>query len=142
MLARARSRLRDVPASRVELREAAAAEIDALAGASFDAVVASLCLSEMSPTERAYVLREAARVLRPGGRLVVGDEVRPRRYWQRLVHAVVRYPLALLTWVIAGTTTHAIPDPAAEIEAAGLEVVEERHSALGTLALVVAEKRR
>lgn len=139
MLDRANRRLAVRYADRLTLRERTASEIDSVEAASFDAVVASLSLSEMSATERSFVLRAAARALRPGGRMVVLDEVTPGRWWQRALHTAIRLPLVLVTWLVTGTTTKAIPDLPADLAAAGLRVVGERRSALGTLALVVAE---
>src|SRR5581483_4011569 len=76
MLAVAREKLGDD--ARVTLREMAAVEIaDRFPPQSFDAVAATLVLSEMEQDEQAYVLAAARRVLRPGGRLVVADEVEP-----------------------------------------------------------------
>ena len=64
----------------------------------------------------------------------------PRAAWQRLLHLINRLPLVLLTWLIAGTTTNALPDPTAELEAAGLRVISDERSRLGTLAVIAAEK--
>ena len=138
MLERARGR----PAVRggeVAWLERSAAEIDALPEAAFDAVVASLCLSEMSAGERRFVLAEAARRLVPGGRLVLADEVRPRG-WRRLPFALLRAPQAALAWLLAGSLSRPLRDLAGEAGAAGLAVREERRWLAGTLALVVAER--
>lgn len=140
MLDLARARLAEVPASRLELRESTAAEIDALPAGEFDAIAASLVFSEMSADERRFVLRQAVRLLRPGGRIAIADEVRPKRAWQRFLHGVLRLPLALLTWVVTGSTTRPVADPAGEMREAGLRVVCEERGALGSFALVVAER--
>jgi demethylmenaquinone methyltransferase/2-methoxy-6-polyprenyl-1,4-benzoquinol methylase len=140
MLDRARTRLADIGAPQLVLRDSTAAEIDGLDAGSFDAVVASLSLSEMSRSERGFVLKHAARVLKGGGQVVICDEVQPRAAWQRLLHLIIRLPLVLLTWLIAGTTTNALPDPTAELEAAGLRVISDERSRLGTLAVIAAEK--
>lgn len=140
MLDRARTRLGDVPASQLELRESTAAEIDALAAGEFDAIAASLVFSEMSAAERRFVLREALRLLRPGGLVAISDEVRPRRIWQRLLHALFRLPFALVTWLITGTTTRPLTDLAGEMRGAGLRIVSERRGPLGSFALVIAER--
>ncbi|MCG8671798.1 MAG: hypothetical protein MI867_20510, partial [Pseudomonadales bacterium] len=87
-----------------------------------------------------FVLGQAARLLKSGGRVVICDEVEPRALWQRVLHTIIRLPLALLTWVVTGTTTKALPDPAAELESVGLRVTDEQRSRLGTLAVVAAEK--
>jgi demethylmenaquinone methyltransferase/2-methoxy-6-polyprenyl-1,4-benzoquinol methylase len=140
MLERARARLLAAPSGAVRWLERTASEIDALPEASFDATVASLCLSEMSRGERAFVLREAVRRLRPGGVLAVADEVKPRHAWQRVLHALLRGPQAALAWLIAGSTSHPIPDLEAELRDAGFELRGERRWLLGSLGVLRAER--
>ncbi len=139
MLEQARARLTGAASGSITWLERTAAEIDALPEAAFDSVVASLCLSEMSRGERAFVLREAARRLRPGGVLVVADEVRPAAGLRRALHAVLRTPQAALAWLIAGSTSKPIPDLAGEVRTAGFEVRDERRWLLGRLAMLRAE---
>ena len=117
-----------------------ASEVDALPAASFDAAVASLCFSEMSASERSYVLRQLHRGLRPGGVLAVADEVKPARGWQRAIHALLRAPQALLGWLLAGSTSRPIPDLAGEVRAAGFEIRAEERWLVGRLAAVTAER--
>ncbi len=142
MVEQARARLADAPAEAVSWIERTASEIDALPVAGFDAVVASLCLSEMSPSERRFVLRQALQRLRPGGVLAAGDEVRPRRLWQRVLHACLRGPQVALAWLVVGSTSHPIPDLASEVRAAGFELRAEKRWLGGRLATVVAERPR
>ena len=139
MLERTRARLREADlAGSVELVERSAAEIDGLACSAFDAVLASFALSEMSANERAYVLRAARGLLRPEGRLLVADEVRPRGPVWRWLHALLRAPQALLAWLLAGNMSRPIPDLAGEIEAAGFRVERESRCLGESLTLVVA----
>lgn len=140
MLELARRRLAGAPPEAVRWLERTAAEIDALPEEGFDAVVASLCLSEMSAGERRHVLREAFRRLRPGGLLVLGDEVRSRRWWQRAIQLVTRAPQALLAWILAGSVSRPIPDPEAEVRAAGFEMRRAEHWLFGSLACLVARR--
>jgi ubiquinone/menaquinone biosynthesis C-methylase UbiE len=139
MLELARERLADAPPQALDLLECTAAEIDRLPARAFDAVVASLSLSEMSRHERDYVLREAARRLRAGGVLAVADEVRPRGTLRRILFALLRGPQAALAWLIAGAVSRAIPDLASEIRAAGFRIREERRWLCGSLAAFIAE---
>jgi demethylmenaquinone methyltransferase/2-methoxy-6-polyprenyl-1,4-benzoquinol methylase len=139
MLEQARLRLSGAPAGAVTWLERTAAEVDQLAEAAFDAAVASLCLSEMSAGERAFVLRAAARRLRPGGILAVADEVRPRGAGQRLAYTLLRLPQAALAWLLAGSTSRPVRELADEIRAAGFSVQREQRWLLGSLAVVVAE---
>ena len=139
MLEQAKARLAGAPDGRVEWLERSAAEIDALKPGGYDAVVASLSLSEMSASERRYVLRAAADRLREGGVLVVADEVRPRGVLSRLVVGLARLPQVAAAWLVAGALSHPIRDLRAELEEAGFRVSEERRWLLGSLAVVVAE---
>ncbi len=140
MLEQARARLAAESDGRVTWLERSASEIDALPQQGFDAVVASLCLSEMSAPERAFVLREASRRLRPGGVLAVADEVRPRRGGQRLLHALLRGPQAALAWLLAGSTSRPLRDLGAELRAAGFALRAERRWLADSLAVFIAER--
>jgi len=142
MLERARLRISasgDAPSERIRWLERTASEIDGLPHAAFDSVVLSLCLSEMSATERRFVLARASERLRPGGVLVAADEVRARGP-ARLLQLLARVPQSLLGWLLAGSTSRPIPDLRAEIEATGLVVRRERRWLADTLALCVAER--
>ena len=141
MLERARARLEGAGPGRVVWLERTASEIDALPEAGFDAVVASLCLSEMSGAERRFVLRAAAHGLRPGGILAVADEVRPRRRWQRGIQLLLRLPQVALAWLAVGSVSRPIPDLVTEIADAGFRRCSEKRWLLGSLAVVTAELR-
>ena len=142
MLEQARLRLADAAGGAVQWTERTASEIDALPKGAFDAVVASLSLSEMSRAERRYVLREAVLRLRPGGRLIAADETRPRSWSLRLLQTLLRGPQRLLGWLLVGAVSAPIPDLAAEIAEAGLLVTAERRWLAGSLVLVTAENSR
>ena len=62
-------------AGNVDLQEMGIAELDAELPASYDVVMSGLCFSELSEDEIAYGLSQIVRVLRPGGLLLVADEV-------------------------------------------------------------------
>jgi ubiquinone/menaquinone biosynthesis C-methylase UbiE len=125
MLAVAREKLGGEP--QLMLQEMAAVEIaDRFQAGRFDAVAGTLVLSEMSEDEQAYVLNAAHRVLRPGGRLVVADEVQPEGLWGRLAYAATRWPAAAVTYVLTQTSTHAVRALASRVRAAGFDVCEDR----------------
>jgi ubiquinone/menaquinone biosynthesis C-methylase UbiE len=136
MLEQARLRLADADA--VAWLEQTAAEIDRLPAGRFDAVVLCLCLSDMSPSERAFVLREAVLRLAPAGRVVVADEVRPKG-WRGWLQRIWRIPQAALGWLLVGSLSRPIRDLAGELQAAGLRPSDSRSWLLGTLELAVAE---
>ncbi|MCP4038304.1 MAG: class I SAM-dependent methyltransferase [bacterium] len=139
MLEQAKQRLAGDSGASVRFIEQTAAEIDGMADASCDAIVLSLSLSDMSPSERAYVLREAGRLLAPGGRLVAADEVHAPAGGQRWLQRLWRFPQAVLGWLLVGSLSQPIADLSGEIRAAGFEVCSEQRWMMGNLALVVAE---
>ncbi len=138
MLAIAREKL---AGKAVTLHEMAAVEIgDRFPVASFDVVAASLVFSEMSGDEQRYVLRAAQRVLRPGGRLVIADEVRPEARVRRWLYHCARWPVAILTYLITQTSTSALVNPEALLRGAGFRVLTEQRSGLGSMRVLVAER--
>jgi demethylmenaquinone methyltransferase/2-methoxy-6-polyprenyl-1,4-benzoquinol methylase len=139
MLARARDRLEASGGGSVVWLERTASEIDALPAAGFDAVVMSLCLSEMSRDERRFVLSAAARLLGDGGVLLVADEVRPRGLFLRALHALLRGPQWLLAWLLAGSVSRPVPDLAAEVAEARFVVRSEQRWLGDSLSFVRAE---
>jgi demethylmenaquinone methyltransferase/2-methoxy-6-polyprenyl-1,4-benzoquinol methylase len=140
MLERARARLAEAGLSdRVTLIERTAAESDALPAASQDAVVSTFALSEMSRDERLHLLRQARRLLRPDGVLVLADEVVPQRTFQRWLHRLLRAPQALFGWLLVGSVSHPVPDLAAELAQTGFRVRAHEHWLLGGLEGIVAE---
>jgi len=141
MIERARARLAHSSHDAITFVERTASEIDAFPQGSFDAVVASLSLSEMSHQERSFVLKCAIRALRSGGVLAIADEVRPRSFINRALQTIVRGPQAALGWLIVGSVSRPIPDLGAEVVAAGFLIRGERRWLFETLAMVIAERR-
>ncbi|MHC4077295.1 MAG: corrinoid protein-associated methyltransferase CpaM, partial [Planctomycetota bacterium] len=72
----------------VGLTESGVAELDAEPDSSYDAVTSGLCFSELSDAELVYALQHVVRILRPGGLLLVADEVCPKTPIRRLLHAL------------------------------------------------------
>lgn len=106
----------------------------------FDGVVAMLVLSELSDDERRFTLRQAARVLRPGGRIVVADEVTPRTAGQWLLHGVVRAPALAATYLVTGTATLPVADLAGDLADAEFTLESEARSHGDAFAIVIARK--
>jgi demethylmenaquinone methyltransferase/2-methoxy-6-polyprenyl-1,4-benzoquinol methylase len=101
MVQRARARaVREGIQGGVTVHQNTAMEIDRLfRDAEFDAVVLSLVLSELTEDEQVWVLRQCARVLKPGGTLLVADEFRPRSLLKRLAFSGLRLPLHLTAYL-------------------------------------------
>ncbi len=106
----------------------------------FDSVVSCLALSEMSPDEGRYALKAAFRLLKPGGRLVVVDEVVPANRPRRMAHRLRRLPAVAATWILTQTTTRALDDLTGLVSSAGFEHVETINRFGGHLIMVTARR--
>jgi demethylmenaquinone methyltransferase/2-methoxy-6-polyprenyl-1,4-benzoquinol methylase len=122
----------------VELRELGVAELDAESDESFDVVMSGLCFSELSPDERRYALRQAHRLLRADGLLLLADETRPDTIGRKLAHGIIRIPLAILTYLLTQTTTHAVPNLAGQVREAGFSIEHIRHNRLHDFTALIA----
>jgi demethylmenaquinone methyltransferase/2-methoxy-6-polyprenyl-1,4-benzoquinol methylase len=110
----------------VEWLQLGVAEIeDRFEPSSFDAVTGCLVFSELSSDEQEYALAVALTRLRPGGDLVLADEVVPESTRHRVAHRLTRLPLALITYLATQTTTRAVRGLAEAVEGAGFALIEE-----------------
>lgn len=125
---------------RVELREMGVAELDGEKSESYDVVMSGLCFSELTDDELAYTLKQAWRMLKPGGLLLVADEVRPPDLVRRLVHALIRAPLVAVTYLMTQQTTHAVKNLPAKVRQAGFAIEATHSSPLGSFVELVGRK--
>lgn len=139
MLEIARQRVQRADLSQsVELREMGVAELGAEETDSYNVVTSGLCFSELTPDELRYTLGELGRVLKPGGTLLVADEVRPEGLGKRLLHRLIRYPLAIIAYLVTQTSTHPVADLPRKLGEAGLVIESARFNRLGTFVELVA----
>lgn len=124
----------------IDLMEMGLGRMDTFEDECFDLVVATLVFSELNRNEQVYALRHALRVLRHGGRLVVADEVYPRHAGERLIHWLVRTPLAVVTYVFCQSTTAAVRDLEHLAQAAGFKLEHSERSAMDAFLYLVAQK--
>ncbi len=127
-------------APEAELFHMTVTEIEKLGAGRFDRIVSTLAFSELSEDELMFVLRAATELLKPGGKLVVADEVRPAGLGHRMAAALIRWPLAAITFLLTQNTTHALKDFDGKLRQAGYRLVTQKPYLLGTLTLFVAEK--
>ena len=128
---------------KVEWIELAAAEIgDRISAASLDAAVACLSFSEFSLDEQAYVLEVLRTRLRPGGDLVLADEVVPQGRFRRMAGRVRRLFVSAVTYVLTQARTRPLEDPTALIARAGFVEVESVRLWSGSFLILHAARGR
>jgi len=102
---------------------------------SYDLIVSTMVLSELSGPEQRYVLEASAELLAPGGRILIADEVIPSRILARILYYFVHLPLVLITWLLTRTTTRPLHDFEILCEDIGLRCQREFSYLGGSLAL-------
>ncbi len=128
--------------ARIELQHKAAVELDELPTNSFDSVTSTLVFSELHHSEQKYVLAHAFRILKPGGALILADEVVPSKKLKRVAHTLIAAPLKLITFLITQTSTKAVRNFDKKIEEAGFEIQETENYQLDSFQLIHARKPR
>lgn len=111
---------------KVTLHELGIAELGNENSQSYDVVMSGLCFSELSEDELIYTLKEAMRLLKPGGQLLIADEVTPDNPVMRAVNSILRLPLKIITYLITQTTTSAVKKLPERVRDAGFAVESVR----------------
>jgi len=124
--------------TRLAVRHMGVDGMDGLPSSHYDAAVSTLVFSELTADERGYALKHAARVLKPGGHLVIADEVVPRKAAARILQTVVRVPMLAATYLVSRASTRPITDLAGEVAEAGFHIDKEVRSHGDAFSLVRA----
>src|ERR687890_1307247 len=130
MLAIARRRARELNAG-LDLRTGDAQNLP-FPNASFDTVVATLALCTIPDDRRAVA--EAARVLRPGGRLLLLEHVRSPLLPVRVLQGILNPLFVLLE------KDHLLREPLRHVEGLGLVVERLERSKVGIVERLVARR--
>jgi len=124
----------------VELWEMGVSGMDKLEDNSFDLVASTLVFSELWLDEIGYALTHAHRVLKPGGRLALADEVKPKGLAKRLAHAAIRLPLFAVTYALTQTSTSAVDGLPEAVAEAGFEIETRELTSMDSFLYLVAKK--
>src|SRR5260370_11430648 len=101
MIEEAHRRLGKAPFSREDhVKKLQARQVeDELEPGTFDQIVSVLAFSEMSDDEIECLLSQCHEVLKPGGELILADEVEPKRLFLRYTYRVYRLLSRLITFL-------------------------------------------
>lgn len=126
---------------RIELKHMGAVEMDkAFDDETFHKIVSTLFLSELYSDEQKYVLREAYRVLKPGGLIIIADEIKPQSLARRILQLLIRIPLVAITYILTQTSTRPLKGIENLLAEAGFEIIYQKKSRLDFFGLYVARK--
>lgn len=126
----------------VEFAEMGAAELGSEPDRTYDAVTSGLCLSELTPQEQDFAVKEVRRILKPGGLFLVVDEVRPHNFLRRSLQGFFRLFFKFFVFLVTGTTTRALKNFPNKIEGAGFKIFTCELNKSQTLLILVAGKNR
>ena len=127
-------------AQNVELCEMGVAELGGEESESYDIVMSGLCFSELTEDELLYTLRQAKRILKPEGLLLIADEVRPKSISKMILNWLIRVPLVTITYLITQITTKAVRNLPEKVEKAGLVIQSIKLSRIENFIELVGRK--
>ncbi|NIO49904.1 MAG: methyltransferase domain-containing protein [Candidatus Aminicenantes bacterium] len=107
---------------KIEFGEMGVAELDREEADSYDAVMSGLFFSELAEDELSFSLREAKRILKPGGLLLVADEVRPDKVYKKIINGLRRLFFGAVVFIFTQTTTRALKNLPEKISGSGFEI--------------------
>jgi len=125
----------------LEFKNVSALELDEeFEDASFDCIVSTLMFSELSDEEQRFVLRQCNRMLKPNGRLILGDEIIPTSLIPQIFSLIIRIPLLVATYIISQNSTKRIRSLAPLITRHGFIILNSKNYLFGGLGVIVSEK--
>ncbi len=141
MIEIARQRIKEMNLSQnVELCEMGVAELESEDPESYDIAISGLCFSELSADELDYALRQSRTFLKPGGLLLIADEVSPKPFFKKVLNGLMRIPLVIITYLLTQTTTRAVKDLPEKINAAGFIIDSIKLNPMENFIELVARK--
>lgn len=125
----------------VEFVEMGVAELSNEEPDQYDVIMSGLCFSELTEDELLYTLKEANRILKPEGLLLIADEVIPESILKRILSWVVRAPLVFITYILAQTTTKGVRNLPETVERFGFAVESVRSNKMENFIELVGRKK-
>ncbi|GJL80034.1 MAG: hypothetical protein NPINA01_30230 [Nitrospinaceae bacterium] len=113
---------------------------DHLEDESFDIILSTLAFSELTRAERLHVLKQIKRILKSGGKVIIGDEIIPENLLARCFYYAFRLPMQLITWIMTQNTTNAISNFEDDVRQSGMEIVNRKPFMMGMFILLEIKK--
>lgn len=126
---------------RIEYLEIGVAEIlSHFKGLEFDSCVSCLAFSELTEDEQAYAISAAYSILKPGGLMIIADEVKPLRISMQLYRAIVGLPLKIMAYILTQSTTRPLRDLTPIITSTGFTKIQEERMWKDSFIYIRAQK--
>lgn len=91
---------------------------------TFDACVSCLAFSELTEDEQRYAITSAYSLLKPGGVLIIADEVVPEGTGKKVARFLAHLPVRALAYILTQSTTRPVSDLRPELEGAGFSRID------------------
>jgi len=141
MLEIAKGRIEEAKLSEnIELFEMGVAELGGEDDEMYDAVMSGLCFSELSDYEFSFAVNQVERMLKPGGLLLIADEVSPKNIFKKLFNLKLRILFMIITFLHTQRTTKARSNIQEKITSSGFLIESLRLNALENFMELVAKK--
>jgi ubiquinone/menaquinone biosynthesis C-methylase UbiE len=141
MLEIARQRANDTQlSSKIDFCEMGVAELGNEPSQSYDVVMSGLCFSELTTDELDYTLTQSKRILKPGGLLLIADEVSPQGIINQILIGIIRIPLLVITYLFTQATTRALKNLPELVNSEGFSILAIRFNKLKNFIEIVAQK--
>ncbi len=124
----------------VEFLEMGVAELGNEKEENYDVVTSGLCFSELSEDEIQFTLNEIERIMKPGGLLLVADEVQSRNVIRKFTNNVIRFFLSIVVFLLTGSKTKALNHFPERVRDSGLNIVSQRLNKRGNFLELAARK--
>ncbi|MHA2402010.1 MAG: corrinoid protein-associated methyltransferase CpaM [Candidatus Kariarchaeaceae archaeon] len=125
---------------KVNLVEMGVAELDSELPESYDVIICSLCLSELSTDEIEFTLKEIHRILKPDGIFLIADEVRPKSFLKWIIHQFIRIPLLIITYILTQTSTKSVKNLEEKLTEISFITKSVKYNTLGNFVEIIGKK--